>query len=525
MKYSIVIPVTERDNKFLKRCVLSIEDQDYEDKEIVVVGYKNGKAKRVCKDLGVPYYEAKSDGASAKRNLGADKTDGEILFFFDVDCILLSGILGMVKDAFEDNPDCSFVYGAYRFLSKDLKVYPSMKFDPYLLETMNYICTMSPMKREIFPRFREELEYFQDWDLFLRIAKDGHKGFYFEDVMFNTEEPDAKSISGRSKLSFMDRLKHIRKINNIEEKPICVCSLGAPYQSLQRAKLLGADYLGRHQNSNMCQIPSMFENEYKMIYVMGFYPLNINDHANIFTNCKKDCLKVVQWIGTDVFQLRTRFNWEQLKFIRDKILSHIDIHLCNSEFLEKELREIGIDAERIYMPLIQKPHLMPFPEKFTVGVYYSDSNPMHNEEFLLDIAKSMPDIDFKFFGGSKRAVEDNIEYMEWKNIEEVIKQCSINIRISVHDGFPHTPIQFLMAGREVITNFEMPHTHYIPMQVDNESYGEDKVKLMKKIREVKSGLKKKIDKKAMTYYNAITDPQKYKMLIEGLLKRGKKNVD
>ena len=522
MKFSIIIPVTERDNKFLKRCVLSVQEQDYDNKEIVVVGYKNKKAEKVCEDLGVPYYEAKADTAPVKRNLGFDNSDGDIVFFFDVDCILLAGILGLVKDAFEDNPDCSFIYGAYRFNTPDMRVYPSMQFDPYLLETMNYISTMSPMKREVFPRFNEELEYFQDWDLFLNIVKSGHKGKYFEDVLFNTEDPGEDSISGRSKVSFIDRLKHIRKINGIKEKDICVVSLGAPYQSLQRAKLLEADYMGRHQNSNMCQIPSMFEHEYKMIYVMGFYPLAINDHANIFANAPKDCLRVVQWIGTDVWQLRTRFNWEQIKFIRDKVLSHIDIHLCNSEFLEKELAELGIEAERIYMPLIDAPKPMPYPEKFTIGVYYSDSNPMHNEEFLLDIAKSMPDINFKFFGGSKKSVENNIEYMEWVNIKEVIRQCSINIRISVHDGYPHTPIQFLMAGREVITNFDMPYVHYMPMSISEQSYGKDKVELIKKIREVKKNFKGKPNKKALKYYGEITDPQKYKTLIHGLLKRGKK---
>ena len=171
----------------------------------------------------------------------------------------------------------------------------------------------------MFPGFREDLEYFQDWDLFLRAVKKGAKGLFIEDVIFNTEDPTTDSISGSDKVPFNERMRHIKKINGIKQKDICVCSLGAPYQSLQRAKLLEADYMGRHKDSNLCQIPSMFKHDYKMIYIMGFYPLTINDHANIFANTPKDCLKVVQWIGTDVYQLRTRFNWEQLKFIRDNI--------------------------------------------------------------------------------------------------------------------------------------------------------------------------------------------------------------
>ena len=82
------------------------------------------------------------------------------------------------------------------------------------------------------------------------MTKAGSKGYFLPDVTFTTEPQDDKSISGSTETPFLDKVRHIQKINNIEPKPICVSTLGAPYQSIQRAKILNADYLGAHQNSS-----------------------------------------------------------------------------------------------------------------------------------------------------------------------------------------------------------------------------------------------------------------------------------
>jgi len=261
----------------------------------------------------------------------------------------------------------------------------------------------------------------------------------------------------------------------------------------------------------------MFENDYKMIYLMGFYPLAAENHARIFAGFKG--LKVIQWIGTDVYQLRTGFNWETIKYIRDKILKHIDIQLCNSESLQRELAEFGINADKVYMPLCEDIPDLPLPEKFTIGVYYSDTNPMHNEDFMLDVAKSMPDIDFKFFGGSKIAKEENIEYLPFLPITEVLQMCSMNVRITVHDGFPHTPIHFLLAGRQVLTNFEMPHMEYIDINTAVEDYGKAKVRLVEKIREIKKNPNPERIEAGRVYYREIMNKDNFKNIIYSLLEK------
>jgi len=174
------------------------------------------------------------------------------------------------------------------------------------------------------------------------------------------------------------------------------------------------------------------------------------------------------------------------------------------------------------MPLIGDFKPVPLPEKFTVGIYYSDTNPMHNIELLIDIAAAMPDIEFKFFGGSRCSREGNIEYIPWKNIHDIIKQCSINVRFTVHDGFPHVPIQFLLSGRQVITNSNMPYMHHFDYKLNKDNYADCKVKLIAKIREVKKNIGDKDNiEKGSVYYKNITDPEGYKKIIYNILEKGK----
>jgi hypothetical protein len=101
---------------------------------------------------------------------------------------------------------------------------------------------------------------------------------------------------------------------------------------------------------------------------------------------------------------------------------------------------------------------MPLPEKFTVGVYENPTQKMYQEELMVEIARSMPDIDFKFFGDPTRIGNketDNIEHLGWIDLDEKMKDFSCNLRISVHDGLPLTPLQFLTAGRNVVTNVQL----------------------------------------------------------------------
>lgn len=442
---SIVIPYykqKDEDQSQLERLLDSIKDQDYKDYEIIVE------------------HDTEGLGAGVTRNKGAEKAKGEILFFIDHDCMLQPGMLREVNDQFEDNPNITFVYGNHRYFGKTVQEFYSQPFDPYLLETFNYIPTMSPMRKAAFDDiggFRDK-PYFQDWDLFYRLSKAGYVGKWINEFMFWTEQPTENSISG-IKIPLDEKCSNFRKWNNIPDKNLVVTTFGAPLQAIQRAKLLNADYVGPGIGTRRAIFPKMlnFKN-WESTYLVGCYNETIEQLEN-HLNC---CIgkPIIHFIGTDVYQLTNYHPVTGLKEIRDK-LKEIDAAVyANSPRMVQELNDCMISAELLYTPLYNPMRFQyePLPEKFTVAVMISDTNPMHmpqsdrsHVELIYDVARAMPTIDFKFFGSDQRGKDRNMEWVgKIKDIENFIPKTSMLLRATLHDGFPQSPIQWQLSGRDVL---------------------------------------------------------------------------
>jgi hypothetical protein len=129
------------------------------------------------------------------------------------------------------------------------------------------------------------------------------------------------------------------------------------------------------------------------------------------------------------------------------------IHLCECEWTQKELKEIGIDAKIIPIPPGKLYEPLPLPKEFTVGVYLPNRD-IYKHELIMDVVRSMPDVKFLFFGNKEMAGQkgDNWEHIGYIDFDEWMPKFSCNLRITLHDGLPLTPIQFMTAGRNVVTN-------------------------------------------------------------------------
>lgn len=480
---SIIVPVAERHKKFLKRCLLSLLDQDYDDWEAIVV-FDGFEGSLPIDDWRIRSVSTDSpSGAAVARNLGRESANGELLYFFDADCTLFPGMLTLMSERLKKK-NVDFVYSGYRFnVPGTMNVYPSRPFDPYLLESMNYISTMSLMKEEVFDSidgFRPELKYFQDWDFWLRAVRKGFNGFFLKDPAFETEPSDQDSISGSSEFSFRDKILHIESLNKLPSRDICVTTLAAPVQAIERAKILNARYLGSHHGSQLVQSPAMFDMGFRAVVLMGLFPENIDGHMSMFARGAK---KIVCWIGTDVWQLRNRFNWENIKLLNEKYFSQIDHHFCNSPDLQEELREVGVEAEVLYQPLTETVRHYKIPEKKIISAYFSENHPLHNKWFLQDIAQSMPDVEFKFYGGGFESVfEKNVEYVGWRPIDEIVKASRVHLRLTGHDGFPHTPIYHLLGGRRVVCNFPLKFAQYVNAVPNQENWEHLKPVVIQELR-------------------------------------------
>jgi len=161
---SVIIPTKGRNS--LGRTIASIEDQDYQDTNIIV-----------SED-----YEL--NGASWARNQGAKVAAGEFYFFCDDDVTLNENCLSKLKDALDENPDASYAYCGYYRSGLFNSSVDSKPFNWETLKRVNFISTMSLIRAKDFIGFDESLKRFQDWDMWIRMYNKGKYGVYVAENLF-----------------------------------------------------------------------------------------------------------------------------------------------------------------------------------------------------------------------------------------------------------------------------------------------------------------------------------------------------
>jgi hypothetical protein len=228
-----------------------------------------------------------------------------------------------------------------------------------------------------------------------------------------------------------------------------VSSLGAPTHAFKVSEILDCDYLS---------MPSFKDHDYKLVYLLGFYtqenpqhPFVTQSHMNVFENNKGK--NVIHWIGSDILQLHWNCSFQKLKTLRKWFKEKKIIHLCECDWTQKELKEVGIDARIVPIPPKELFTPMELPEEFSVAIYAPNAE-LYNDALMEEVMRSCPDIKFYLFGNEDKKGQkgENWEHLGWIDMEEWMPKFSCNLRITIHDGLPLTPLQFLTAGRNVVIN-------------------------------------------------------------------------
>jgi glycosyltransferase involved in cell wall biosynthesis len=184
---SVIIPLYNK-RKTIGKTIESILNQTDKDLEIIVVDDGSSddsiSAILVPAEISIKTIIRPHSGAPAARNSGAKEARGEYLFFCDADVVLKPDVLEKMKIALEKNPGTSYAYCSFRL---GRKVMPAMPFDAEKLKKINYISTMSLIRRADFPGFDEQLKRFQDWDLWLTMLERGKTGIFVPGILFYAE--------------------------------------------------------------------------------------------------------------------------------------------------------------------------------------------------------------------------------------------------------------------------------------------------------------------------------------------------
>lgn len=104
-KFSVIVPVYNVE-KYIEKCIDSIEKQTFKDYEVIVVndGTKDNSIELI-KDRKVKIINQKNKGLSAARNTGVKHAKGEYLIFLDSDDYWEEDLLKEINNSLEDDPD------------------------------------------------------------------------------------------------------------------------------------------------------------------------------------------------------------------------------------------------------------------------------------------------------------------------------------------------------------------------------------------------------------------------------------
>ena len=183
-KISIVIP-SYNQGKYIDEAIKSILEQDYENKEIIVIdGGSNDESLDIIKKHKnhISYWISKNDnGQSHAINKGFCQARGTMLTWLNSDDILLPGALGSVAESWRDSGQPDWIAGNCVWSDpkgKVLRCARGIKWSPFLAKfgLVNVAGPSSFFSRELLEAaggLREDLHFMMDTDLWLNFARQG----------------------------------------------------------------------------------------------------------------------------------------------------------------------------------------------------------------------------------------------------------------------------------------------------------------------------------------------------------------
>ena len=200
IRFSILVPLYNTPEKYLREMIQSVLDQTYSDWELCLADGSDSEyddVRRICqdyaaKDSRICYQKLeKNEGISGNTNACMDMATGDYLALFDHDDLLHPAALFEVMRAVcEKNAD--FIYTdetTFHRVKKDaLQPHFKPDFSPDTLRSYNYICHFTVFSRELLNAvgggFRSEFDGSQDYDLMLRLTEQAQRIVHIPKILY-----------------------------------------------------------------------------------------------------------------------------------------------------------------------------------------------------------------------------------------------------------------------------------------------------------------------------------------------------
>lgn len=147
---------------------------------------------------------------SAARNHGLRHLKTDRVIFLDGDLILQINMLGRMEVELDDHPEASFVYCPYDRTGAQRGRIAAYPWDVARLKTGNYVSPMSLVRKAHLPNpcFDESLHRYEDWDLWIRMAKEGRQGRLINEMLFTAHYQEGDLSSKGEDRDWFFTVKH-----------------------------------------------------------------------------------------------------------------------------------------------------------------------------------------------------------------------------------------------------------------------------------------------------------------------------
>ena len=199
IKFSVLVPLYNTPESFLKAMIESVQAQTYKNWELCLADGSDSEHSfvgEICKkyadgDRRIKYEKLERNlGISENTNACIRMATGEYIALFDHDDLLHPSALYEVMRAICEH-GTDFIYTDENTFSEEPRdaYNPHFKpdFSPDTLRSYNYICHLSVFSRELLDSvgyFRSEYDGSQDYDLILRLSEKAKKIFHIRKILY-----------------------------------------------------------------------------------------------------------------------------------------------------------------------------------------------------------------------------------------------------------------------------------------------------------------------------------------------------
>lgn len=222
MKVSVIIPAHNPNMSHLRRALASAQFQIHKPHEIIIIDDASDVPIAYSENLFTLIRTDKNLGPSGARNLGIQKSTGELISFLDADDYWMPKKLQLSVKAFEEDPDIGMTCGNYRWLINKKLGRPFYRTEPRItfetLKKVNLVPSGSvTVRRDVLDdigMFDERYWVGEDYELWLRISEKYPVKFLNKVLYVYRREAGANSLSVRKDMG--KRVFNIEKFGSLD---------------------------------------------------------------------------------------------------------------------------------------------------------------------------------------------------------------------------------------------------------------------------------------------------------------------